>query len=357
MPGSHLTELCEQIDQSRNYAPGSSLNFIVSLFGRTPSCKGIPIAVGYPSVQKQERWLFLWAGKPTGKRFHLQNPEQQKVIEIRSFETAPARKSDLLRRTITTSQSLEGKKIALFGVGALGGTVATLLAKAGISELRLVDSDRIRPTNAIRHEVGIAWVGMKKTHAVKSRVHQHNPDCTVTLFEETWLEEELRKIIDDADLIIDATANIPFSLWLNQFAVAEKKSILFAAAYRRAAIGRLILHRAGEKLHDPCLACYLLAEKHWNEAQYPIIPPDSSAFFDEEGCASVTEEADAINLGSIANLTAKKAYQFLSGKLDDGANLYLLVNDPLTAEGNLLSRPGLHTIENSAADNCPICGR
>lgn len=354
VPASRLEMLLKQIDQYQGVSSGTTNDFLIRHLSRVIACDGFSIAIGYPGTRQQEQWLFLWVRKPTGRKLHLANQELIKAIEVRSFSTEPARKSDLLRRTIHLSKDLSSKRVALFGVGALGGSIALLLAKAGLGEIRIIDSDQMKPTNVIRHIAGLDEVGIDKTFAVRRKILRHNPDCVVMRYEETWKEQELERIIKDVDLVIDATANASFSLWLNQIIIRNKVSVLYTASYRRASVGRLILYRSASDQDDPCLACYLLNEERWEKEAYPIIPSDPTTTFEEEGCASVTEEADAIHLEMVANLSTLTAVKFFSGQALT-ANLLLQVNEPLTDADNILSNEGQYKVKNSALHDCPIC--
>lgn len=354
VPGNRMDHLLAQLDQYSDEPPGTAHAYLVEQLSRVISANGVPLAIGYPGVRGHEQWLFLWIPRPGGKKIYISRQELMGTIAVKSFESAPARKADLLRRTAHLSKDLGSKKVALFGVGALGGSVALLLAKAGLGEIRLIDSDIVKPANVIRHVAELSDVGFPKTFCVNRKILRHNPDCHVTTFPETWQEQELEKITNEMDLVIDTTANTAFSLWLNQFIVSKRGAILYAAAYRRAAIGRFVLYRGDHRPNDPCLACYLLNEEGWDKGNYPIIPLDPTTSFEEEGCAAVTEEADAIHVEMVANQCAQLAVQILKQQLIF-ENLFLLVNEPIIESSNILSKPGVHAFQNTYLENCPIC--
>lgn len=356
VPSNRLDHLLDQIDQNSDQPFGTSHSYLIQQYSRMISGNGIPIAIGYPGNQGMEQWLFLWIPKPDGKKIYLSRPDMLKTLEVKGFETAPSRKNDLLRRTIHYSKALGDKKVAIFGIGALGGSVALLLAKAGLGEIRLIDSDIVKPVNVIRHVAGLEDVGFPKTLSVNRKILRHNPDCHVETYNETWQTQELEKIIKNVDLVIDTTASAAFSLWLNQIMVLNKGSILFAAAYRRAAVGRMVLYRGDHQLNDPCLACYSMNTESWNEGNYPIIPADLTTSFEEEGCATVTEEADAIHVEMLASQCALFSVKFLTGQTLAG-NLSLLVNEPVPEANNILSQPGIYYYNNSALSTCSICHR
>ncbi len=243
----------------------------------------------------------LWIGKKPGTPIRLSERQRKVESNVNSFWPAPARRDDLLRRSKDMSQALINKKVAIYGVGALGSSISILLAKAGIGVIRLVDGDILLPVNVSRHAAGLDMIEMPKTFAVKKLIQYHNPDCLVQTFNQTWDTQQVNTQIQDADLVIDATANIAFSLFLNHICVAAERPLLYAATYRRAGIGRLILMRKNLTNNDPCLACYFLTPELWNNEHYPIIPSDPTTSFIEDGCTTPTEEADAIHVEMNAN--------------------------------------------------------
>ena len=125
MPPHNLRDLLNHIDADLGMEHGWSSKACIHVFGHKLPSNGFPIALGYTDNQSQERWLFLWAqllpstnGKKRQK-VKWSNPESLSQIRIKSFQTAPARKEDLLRRSAHLSKRLGGRKAVVFGVGAL----------------------------------------------------------------------------------------------------------------------------------------------------------------------------------------------------------------------------------------------
>lgn len=70
--------------------------------------------------------------------------------------------------------------VAVFGIGGVGGYVAEALARSGIGELTLVDSDRVNLSNINRQIIAThGTVGQPKVEAALARIQQINPDCVV----------------------------------------------------------------------------------------------------------------------------------------------------------------------------------
>lgn len=102
-------------------------------------------------------------------------------------------------------ERLAEKKIALIGLGAVGGFALESLARSAIGSFTLVDFDIISETNINRQILALhSTIGMKKSELAKKRVLDINPNAEVkelNIFAEPGKYDE---IFEGADLIIDA---------------------------------------------------------------------------------------------------------------------------------------------------------
>ena len=88
-------------------------------------------------------------------------------------------------------EKLKGSRVAVFGIGGVGGHAAEALVRAGIGELDLIDSDRVAASNINRQIIALhSTVGKYKTEAAKERFLDINPALLLygkTLFlREAW---------------------------------------------------------------------------------------------------------------------------------------------------------------------------
>jgi len=75
---------------------------------------------------------------------------------------------------------LQKARVAVFGLGGVGGYTVEALARAGIGQLDLIDNDTISLSNVNRQILAThSTVGLDKTEAAKQRVLDINPDCIV----------------------------------------------------------------------------------------------------------------------------------------------------------------------------------
>ena len=85
---------------------------------------------------------------------------------------------------------LKNARVAVFGIGGVGGHLAEALARAGVGHLVLVDRDRVSLSNINRQAVALhSTVGRSKVEVMKERIEDINPDCRVDIHELFYLAE------------------------------------------------------------------------------------------------------------------------------------------------------------------------
>jgi molybdopterin/thiamine biosynthesis adenylyltransferase len=165
-------------------------------------------------------------------------------LRARAIEVAFTDRNTLRRRCGTDAIALAGYRVAIFGVGAVGSQLAIGLADTGVGELTLIDGDRVRPGNVIRHRAGPGHVGMRKVEAIESIITLRAPWAHVDPRPvSVWNPDEIAAIAEDHDLVIDCTGNVGFGVQLAQLATGTDTPILVAALYRNGAISRVSRQR------------------------------------------------------------------------------------------------------------------
>ncbi len=97
-------------------------------------------------------------------------------------------------------------RVAVFGIGGVGGYAVEALARAGVGSLTLVDSDRVAVSNINRQIIAThSTVGMYKTEAMRERILSINPDAQVSCHN-VFFDESTKADFDfkDYDYVIDA---------------------------------------------------------------------------------------------------------------------------------------------------------
>ena len=78
-------------------------------------------------------------------------------------------------------QKLNNSRVAVFGIGGVGGHLADALARAGVGRIHLIDRDVVSLSNINRQAVALhSTVGRPKAEVMAERIRDINPACEVT---------------------------------------------------------------------------------------------------------------------------------------------------------------------------------
>lgn len=101
---------------------------------------------------------------------------------------------------------LEGSRVAVFGIGGVGGFAVEGLARSGVGALDLIDSDRVSLTNVNRQIIAtLDTLDSFKTEAARDRIMSINPDCRVTVHNVFFLPENEDEFdFSKYDYVVDA---------------------------------------------------------------------------------------------------------------------------------------------------------
>ena len=113
---------------------------------------------------------------------------------------------------------LEGARVAVFGLGGVGGYTVEALARAGIGRLDLIDSDTVSLSNRNRQLLATrSTLGLPKTEAAKRRVLDINEEAQVTTWELFYNADTADKFdLRAYDYIVDAIDTVTAKLLLIQ---------------------------------------------------------------------------------------------------------------------------------------------
>lgn len=227
-------------------------------------------------------------------------------------------------------RKLNSSRVAIIGIGALGTIEATLLARAGVGFLRLVDRDFVELTNLQRQvlfDENDARLALPKADAAKAHLERANSSIRIEAIASELNPSTAKSLLSDVDLVVDGSDNFEVRYLINDACVERGLPWVYAAAV--GTTGLLMPVIPGT---TPCLRCVF---------EEPP-PPGSAATCDTAGVLGMTTS-------TVGSLAALEAFKILSGR-SDSIRRGLLQLELWSNE--------LHsvTLEDPRKD-CPCCGR
>lgn len=103
-------------------------------------------------------------------------------------------------------KKLQNSRVAVFGIGGVGGYTVEALARSGVGTLDLIDNDTVSLTNINRQIIALhSTLGMPKVDAAKKRLTDINPNININTFKAFYLPETSDQFdFSQYDYIVDA---------------------------------------------------------------------------------------------------------------------------------------------------------
>ena len=123
---------------------------------------------------------------------------------------------------------LSSLRVAVFGIGGVGGYTVEALARSGIGALDLIDDDKVCLTNINRQILATRkTVGKYKVDVAAELVHEINPDCEVRTFK-TFFLPDTQDMFDftDYDYVVDAIDTVTGKLAIIEKAKTAKTLVI-----------------------------------------------------------------------------------------------------------------------------------
>ena len=203
-------------------------------------------------------------------------------------------------------ERLRQSHVAVVGCGATGAAAASLLARAGVGEITLVDRDFVEFSNLQRQvlfDEADAREALPKAEAARRKLGQLNSGVRVHAQIADLVPGNIRQLLAPAQLILDGTDNFETRYLLNDYAVEQGKPWIYSAALGAYAATMNILpapasSAPGSSAWEPtcCLACVFPA------------PPAGQV----ETCDTAGILASAVNLA--ASIQVTEALKLLTGQ-------------------------------------------
>ena len=127
-------------------------------------------------------------------------------------------------------ERLSRARVAVFGIGGVGGYVAEALARSGVGALDLIDNDKVSLTNLNRQIYALhSTIGRYKVDVAKERILDINPKAQVTVSCTFYLPETADQFdFASYDYVVDAIDTVTGKLMLIQQAVEAGTAVISA---------------------------------------------------------------------------------------------------------------------------------
>ena len=123
---------------------------------------------------------------------------------------------------------LAQKRVVVIGAGGLGCTLLPLLVGSGVGHLVICDNDVVSLSNLPRQTLyTMAQIGQPKSVLAAEHLRANNPHCEVEVVCERLREENAAQILDNCDLIVDATDNESTRRLLDRYAQSHSTPWLY----------------------------------------------------------------------------------------------------------------------------------
>lgn len=227
---------------------------------------------------------------------------------------------------IAGQERLKSARVLIVGAGGLGSPAALYLAAAGIGTLGLVDSDQVEESNLHRQILhGSGDVGRDKTSSAAESVERLNPQVTVVRHQERLTTENVERLFEQYDLVVDGSDNYATRYAVNDACVRLDRPWVYGSVERFSGQLSFFPGRVG-----PCYRCL-----------YTDPPqPGSTASCDEIGVLGVLP-------GIIGTMQAAEALKWILG-----------VGEPLVGKLSMfdLRTMQMRTVSYGRNASCQMCG-
>ena len=177
--------------------------------------------------------------------------------------------------TRSEQERFKDAKITVIGCGGIGGETIEMLARMGVGELVLVDKDAFDLSNLNRQTLAsLPDLGLDKSAVAADKVRLINPYVKTTTFNEHVDEKNIKKVIGDSDIVIDALDNV---------------------------LTRVIVSRTAKELGIP----YVHGAIHGTQGQITVFLPNSDKTYEEMfNLPSIGKELNDEVIDDLKNVTS-----------------------------------------------------
>ncbi|MCZ4372330.1 molybdopterin-synthase adenylyltransferase MoeB [Vibrio diazotrophicus] len=150
-------------------------------------------------------------------------------------------------------EALKQSSILILGAGGLGCASSQYLATAGLGKLTLIDDDKVELSNlqrqVLHHD---ADIGKLKVDSAAQALKELNPELEIVTVAKRLDDEALLSLVQDHDLVLDASDNVDTRNQLNRLCYQTKTPLVSGAAIRMEGQVSVFTYQDQQ---EPCYQC------------------------------------------------------------------------------------------------------
>ena len=201
-----------------------------------------PLEEGFCAVKTDEDLEFYLDGK------------KLKVESYGMYQSIFSRNKGILETDV-----MKNKHVVILGCGSVGSLVSMELARAGVENFYLIDSDIVEYHNVCRHQCGIEDVGDLKVNALSRKLYNINPRMNIKKFEGI-VQNAPKEVLDEfckghETVFVGCADNRDADVYSNRISIYYDASFVSIGFWERAYAGEIFYHIPGEEM--PCYQCAL----------------------------------------------------------------------------------------------------
>ena len=235
---------------------------------------------------------------------------------------------------MTGQKRLKNAKVLVIGAGGLGSPALLYLAAAGVGTLGIAEFDEVDESNLQRQIIhGQSDIGKSKAVSAKESIAETNPLVDVVVHEERLDNDNVLRVFEGYDLIVDGTDNFATRYMVNDAAYFLRKPYVWGSIYRfdgQASVFWPTLEGPDGPGDAPCYRCL-----------YPEPPPPGMVPSCAEGGVL------GVLCASIGSIQVNEAIKLLTG-IGDPLVGKLMIYDALEME--------YRKLKVRKDPNCALCG-
>ncbi len=165
-----------------------------------------------------------------------------------------------------TQEKLKRSRVLVVGAGGLGCPVLTYLTAVGIGNIVIADFDTVSESNLNRQFFYTPkHIGEKKALIAKKILSKQNPEINIFVETDKIDEDNIAKIAENCDVIIDCVDNVKTRLVLNEYCIKNDIPLVEGAVFEFYGSVTVITRKS------PCLECLGYCDKVFEENANKVV--------------------------------------------------------------------------------------